>query len=249
MNIPTTKLLIFSLVLSFFLFGCKDHDAHFSYEGKTGPACWGDLKAEYSACKNGKAQSPINITGPFEKTSAKLKFNYSSASLNVINNGHSIQVNYPGESTLIADGKEYKLLQFHFHTPSEGAINGKQSDMVAHLVHKSNDGVLAVVGVYFNIGKENKLIKTIWNNIPDKEGEEKNYPTEKYNPEKLLPKNKSYYSYMGSLTTPPCSEGVHWFILAKQETVSAEQVEKFKSIFPKSARPIQPLYGRKINKF
>lgn len=140
---------MFSLLL-FVTFGCGK--AHWGYEGKEGPAHWGDLSKEFILCKEGKMQSPIDISGEIGKSKIELEYNYNEAPLDMVNNGHAIQVNYRGESHLTIDKKKYMLLQFHFHAPSEGAINGKRYDLCAHLVHKSKDGELAVIGVYFESG-------------------------------------------------------------------------------------------------
>lgn len=217
---------------------------HWTYTGESAPAHWGDLKAEFEACKTGESQSPVNITGPYEEGKASLDLSYNPTNLAIVNNGHTIQVNYSGENTLKVDGKTYKLIQFHFHTPSEHQINGKAADMVAHLVHQAEDKSLAVVGLLFNKGDENPTIAKIWENIPSEKGETS--ADVQINAADLLPADKSYYHYMGSLTTPPCSEGVSWYVMKAAGSVSADQVKSFENIFPVSVRPVQPLNGRTI---
>jgi carbonic anhydrase len=163
----------------------------------------------------------------------------------IVNNGHTIQVNpASGGSIKLPDG-EYKLLQFHFHTPSEEKIHGKNFPLVMHLVHKNDAGKLAVVAVLFKEGKENTALKPIFDNMPAKEGEKKTL-NENFNAETLLPTRHGYYKYEGSLTTPPCSEEVHWQILKAETHISKEQLAAFKKLYPMNARPVQPLNDRTV---
>ena len=242
--IPITALL-------FFAGGCKKEAHHHShswgYTGLTGPANWGDLDPHYKPCKEGMSQSPIDITGAAGTTDMKLKFDYSPVPLEIMNNGHTIKVNYSGKGTLTVGEKEYKLLQFHFHAPSEGAIKGKRYDLCAHLVHKGSDG-LAVVAVYFDTGlaKGNEFLKKLWMHLPAKTDEKKMMKEIMINAMDMLPKDMSFYHFMGSLTTPPCSEGVKWFVLKNPVPLSAMEKKAFTSIFPNNARPLQKLNGRKV---
>jgi len=183
--------------------------------------------------------------GPFEKSKDALSVSYKEGPLKIINNGHTIQVNVEPGSTLTINKEEYDLLQFHFHRPSEEQIDGKNSAMVAHFVHKSKAGKLAVIGVLLNEGKENAAIKTLWNNLPPNEGEEHVPPKVKFDPSAMLPQSLSHYAYEGSLTTPPCTEGVNFYILKTQVDLSKAQVAKFP--FKLNARPVQSLNGRKIS--
>lgn len=220
------------------------HATHWGYEGVGAPEHWGSLKDEFQTCSTGMQQSPINITSADVKENARIKPSYSQAALDVINNGHTIQVNYQNDSEIEVAGKTYKLLQFHFHSPSEHTIDGKPADMVAHLVHKADDGQLGVIGVLMNKGKRNPVIDEIWDNLPQGEGAKQ---SKKFiDVADLLPKDLSYYNYSGSLTTPPCSEGVNWMVLKNPIEVSEDQVAKFTQIFSKSVRPVQPLHGRTI---
>ncbi len=228
--------------------GCHKGGVHWGYEGKEGPEHWGSLSKDFVLCKDGKMQSPIDISGKMVKSSVKLEYNYSQFPLNMVNNGHAIQVNYGGKSHLAIDKKKYALLQFHFHAPSEGAINGKRYDLCAHLVHKSIDGKLAVIGVYFKRGAENSFFKQFWNRIPKKSGSTISDPSVKVNAAEILPGKKSFYHFMGSLTTPPCSEGVKWFVMDNIVSLSEAQLKVFTDIFSKNARPLQPLNGRKISR-
>ncbi len=225
--------------------GGGHHKAHWGYHGNTGPEHWAGLSADYALCGEGKAQSPIDITSAKTGGLEPIAFHYQAASNpSVINNGHTIQVNYPAGSYAVIGGKRYELLQFHFHAPSEHTIHGQHADMVAHLVHKSDDGQLAVVGVLFDKGAENATLKPVFDAMPTSKGEAT--VQGRVNAADLLPKDRGYYHYTGSLTTPPCSEGVNWNVLKARMPVSAGQVEAFTRIFDKSIRPVQPLNGREI---
>ncbi len=221
------------------------HDKHgWGYSGEKGPAHWEGV------CKTGKSQSPINIVkkaAKKKKKQPKLKMKYKKTKFSVVNNGHAIQVNYPAGSTLRIGKKKYNLLQFHFHSKSEHTINGKHLDMEMHLVHKSDAGKLAVVGVLFKKGKSNKFLKKIWANIPAKVNETKAVNV-KINAKKLLPKKLSYYAYNGSLTTPPCSEGVKWYVLSKIQQLSGKQLKAFQKLYSNNYRPVQKLNGRTVKK-
>ena len=222
--------------------GDKGHDVHWGYEGDNGPEHWG---ASFPICAKGKKQSPLNIVGPFEKSKDTIAVAYKEGPLKILNNGHTIQVNVEPGSKLTVNKDEFELLQFHFHRPSEEQIDGKNSAMVAHFVHKSAAGKLAVIGVLLNEGKDNAAIKTLWANLPPKEGEEHVPAKVKFNPSALMPASMSYYAYEGSLTTPPCTEGVNFYILKTGVDVSKAQVAKFP--FKMNARPVQNLNGRKIS--
>ena len=224
----------------------EDHNGkHWSYEGNEGPAHWATISDEFSLCEKGKTQSPINITGEEVMNLQNLEFHYGdSPDSKVINNGHTIQVNYAAGSYAIIGGKKYNLLQFHFHSPSEHQVHGKHADLVAHLVHKSDDGQLAVVAVLFDIGVENHFLSPVWSAMPTNKGEAVVAGLLKIT--ELLPSNKRYYNYSGSLTTPPCTEGVNWNLLTAHVSVSQAQVGAFTSIFPVSVRPIQDINDRVI---
>ncbi|HEB86617.1 MAG TPA: carbonic anhydrase [Gammaproteobacteria bacterium] len=239
-------LILFLLSFSTLTLAGSDHaGAHWGYGDETGPAHWGDMKPGYSTCKTGKHQSPINISGAHATSLPAITFRYQATLLNVVNNGHAIQVNYAPGSYITVAGKRYKLLQIHFHSPSEHEIDGKAADMVAHLVHKAADGQLAVVAVLFNKGSRNPLIEKIWKHMPTHKGEYSKTAI-KINASDLLPTDRAYYHYSGSLTTPPCSEGVNWLVLKNRVEVSSSQIDALTHIFPKSTRPVQPLNGRRI---
>lgn len=214
---------------------------HWDYVGDMGPSFWGK---EFPTCAKGKSQSPLNIQGPFVKARIVLSTEYKIGPLNILNNGHTIQVNVPAGSKLRIDGIVYELLQFHFHRPSEEQIDGKPMAMVAHFVHKSAAGKLAVIGVLLKEGNENPNIKTLWDNAPKQEGPVQTAADVSFNPMSLLPKEFEFYSYDGSLTTPPCTEGVRFFILKTPVNISKDQVNSFP--FKMNARPLQQQNGREI---
>jgi carbonic anhydrase len=215
--------------------------AHWDYEGEMGPENWGK---EFPTCGKGKSQAPLNIKGPFEKVRFNVVPDYKPGPLKIINNGHTIQVNVAPGSKIRIDGKAFDLLQFHFHRPSEEHINGKPSAMVIHFVHKNDSGELAVLGVLLQEGNENPGIKTLWSYAPPKEGPEVAPDNVAFNPTNLLPREMEFFHYDGSLTTPPCTEKVKFFILKSQVNISKEQVTQFP--FKMNARPIQALNDRKI---
>lgn len=220
---------------------------HWSYVGpRTGPSSWARMNPAFSLCDSGKEQSPINVRGASPQSIDKLKFSYGLSRLQIINNGHTIQSNIDGGSTLEAFGDTFELKQFHFHTPSEEQINGKSFPMVAHLVHKSDAGKLAVIAVFFKLGRENPVLDTIWDRMPREHGETRTYDDRVLSPASLLPEKLGFFTLMGSLTTPPCSEGVRWIILKTPVEMSAAQLAQFRKEFPMNARPIQPLNGRMI---
>jgi len=228
--------------------GHSSGEAHWSYEGDTGPQAWGSLKPEFNLCRLGKRQSPINIDdgdtlqGPAEP----LLFNYQASDGTVVNNGHTIQVDVVGDNTLTVRGSVYKLLQFHFHTPSEERINYRGFAMVAHLVHRNNEGQLAVVAVLLETGLANELINRVWTHMPLDSGDRVRLPSGLIDLNALLPKDQRYYQFFGSLTTPPCTEGVLWMVLKQPTLVSRDQIRLFTQLFPNNARPVQPVNARPV---
>lgn len=240
------KIILSAITLALSTSVIASGKAHWGYTGHEGPANWGELSQDYHMCQAGKKQSPINISGANKAKLDNIKFSYKATAKEILNNGHTIQVNMNKGSSISVAGKTYNLLQFHFHSPSEHQINGEHADMVAHFVHQATDGQLGVVGILFNKGKENKTLSKLWSEMPKASGDKKSLSAVKVNVSKLLPANKAYYNYTGSLTTPPCSEGVNWMVLKAQGAVSAEQVKAFTSIFAKSIRPVQELNDRSI---
>lgn len=239
-----------SLLLAFVLFAflaCAQEPPppHWSYEGDTGPSRWGDLSPGYSLCKTGHEQSPIDIVNTVAEKLPPIDFHYLPSPLKLIDNGHTVQVNYAPGSYITVSGKKYELVQFHYHHPSEEAIQGKHSDLVIHLVHKDADGHLAVVAVLFQEGASNVAIKTVVDHLPSvKEQEITTDAT--IDAAGLLPQTRNYYTFRGSLTTPPCSEGVTWFVLETQSTLSNEELGTLAKLYPHNARPVQALNARTV---
>jgi carbonic anhydrase len=218
---------------------------HWDYDGSQGPDAWGKLRPEYSKCASGQRQSPIDIRGGIAVDLEPIKFDYRPSAFSVIDNGHTVQVNVEPGNAITITGKRYELVQFHFHRPSEERINGRQYDMVAHLVHKDVDGRLAVVAVLLDRGSAQAIVQSVWNNLPLEKGDEVRAGT-RIDLGQLLPDDKRYYTYMGSLTTPPCSEGVLWMVMKQPVPISVEQVAIFSRLYPMNARPIQQADGRLI---
>jgi carbonic anhydrase len=221
------------------------HGAHWAYGGETGPAAWGALKPEFATCGIGSRQSPIDIRGGIKVDLDPIKFDYKSAGFNVIDNGHTVQVNIGGGNAIEVAGRRYDLVQFHFHRPSEERINGRQFEMVAHLVHKDLEGKLAVVAVLLEAGPAHPIVQQVWNNLPLEKNDEQRAASA-IDLSQLLPTDRRYYTYMGSLTTPPCSEGVLWLVLKQPVTVTQEQIGVFARLYANNARPIQSQAGRLI---
>ncbi len=221
---------------------------HWGYSGPDGPEHWGDLCAAYAACKNGKQQSPVDINKPQPANLPSIHLNSRPAPLKLVNNGHTIMQQYsPGNGNVLMVGdKTYELQQFHFHHPSEETIEGKPLAMVAHLVYKSKDGSFAVVGVLVKEGKPNQLISLLWKHMPLDNGKENDDPHVEVNAIQLVPAKLSYYTFPGSLTTPPCTEGITFYILQTPMQFSREQIAKFAELYPHNARPTQPLNGRVV---
>jgi carbonic anhydrase len=219
---------------------------HWSYSGQEGPNEWGKLASTYAECSSGKTQSPIDIRGARKAELPALKFDYNSVPLNIIDNGHTIQVNYPAGSTLTVGKKLYMLKQFHFHHPSEEHVNGHDYDMVVHLVHADPEGHLAVVAVFLEEGNANPFIDLLWQNLPTEKGKAVDVSGVTLNAKALLPADHGYYMFSGSLTTPPCSEGVTWYVVKKPLALSKDQVAAFAKLYPRNARPIQAANGREI---
>jgi carbonic anhydrase len=218
------------------------------YQGPRGSAHWGELDPAYAAC-NGKEQSPIDIRVTEKIALPALRFDYHPGPIQyIINNGHTIRVDYyaPGSANfLVFGGARYQLTQFHFHHPSEEQVNGKPYDMVLHLMHETIDRRVAGVAVFLQRGKRNAAVQEIWDHMPSDEGQ--NSVALKLNPMDFLPRDTAaYYMYMGSLTAPPCTENVLWFVLKKPITVSPAQISAFAKLYPDDVRPPQPLDGRVV---
>jgi carbonic anhydrase len=222
------------------------HDAHagaphFTYDGEAGPEHWGDLAPEFAACKAGQKQSPVDVKTAGAASLPDLSMHEAPSKLEVLNNGHTIQYNVDGENTLDVDGTTYKLAQWHMHHESEHTLDGRRFPLEFHLVHKSADGKLAVVGVFYQEGAGGTLTPLL-NALP-KNGEK--HPLESMvDPGTLLPSDHSAYRYEGSLTTPPCTEGVTWLVMKTPMNASAAEIASLEAIIAHNARPVQDLHGR-----
>jgi carbonic anhydrase len=221
------------------------HGAHWDYKGAAGPAAWGGLKPEFATCATGQRQSPIDIRGGLAVDLEPVRFEYQASRFAVVDNGHTVQVNLAPGNMIDVGGKRFELLQFHFHRPSEERIDGRQFEMSLHLVHKDEQGKLAVVALLFEKGPVHPVLQKVWNNLPLERNEEAQARTP-LELNDLLPADRRYFTYMGSLTTPPCSEGVQWIVMRQPVTLTPEQIDIFARIYPMNARPIQQIAGRRI---
>lgn len=224
---------------------CKEvHWSH--HKGEEGPENWKNLCDGFSDC-GGKAQSPIDIVTKNSTKAAELvapKFSYGQSKLAIINNSHTVQFNVSGDHKVTLNGKDYNLLQFHYHALSEHTIDGKHFPLEVHFVHQHADRDFAVLGLLFKEGQENELLKKYLDKFPTSKGEYKS--EESIDLLSLFPTDKSYYNYKGSLTTPPCSEVVNWYVLKTPVTASKPQIEQFSKILNNNYRPIQAVNGRKV---
>jgi carbonic anhydrase len=220
--------------------------AHWSYGGETGPAAWGRLSPEFALCETGTEQSPVNLANATPAELPDLGFAYQEVPREVVNTGHTLQVNYPAGSSMSVGGTTYQLLQFHFHTPAEHRLQGRELPMEIHFVHRGPQGDLAVVGVLVERGAANAAVQPLWSHLPARRGEERNISSVRIDPESLLPRDRQTYRYPGSLTTPPCTEGVKWFVFDEPIQMSAAQIEAVRSIIGTTNRPVQPLGNRRL---
>jgi len=245
--------LVFGHVVAVMLTGPQTraeeaHAAHhdWDYGAKLGPEHWGDLKPEFSACKAGRRQSPIDIQQAQPTDLPPIQFDYHPSPLHIIDNGHTIQINYePGSSIRVGD-HSYVLKQFHFHRPSEESIHGRRYEMSLHLVHADDRGQLAVVAVLLEKGKDNAVVHELWNDLPKQKEHEELRQEIQVKVAELLPVDRGYYTFEGSLTTPPCTENVTWLVLKQPLEVSAEEIAQFSKLYRNNARPTQPLRDRVV---
>jgi len=216
---------------------------HWSYDGDGAPASWGRLSPDFKVCELGLEQTPIDLNGGIRASVGSVEIGFRPIPLKVLNNGHTIQVNCePGSKSRI-NGTDYDLLQFHFHHPSEHLLSGKAFDLECHFVHRSAAGDLAVIGVFIKPGTENTALQPIWQAMPASETPERNAGTT-IDVGDLLPQVREYFRYAGSLTTPPCSEGVLWTVFRHAIEASPEQIRRFAQLFPVNARPVMPINRR-----
>lgn len=219
--------------------------AHWGYRGPHNAAHWADIDPDFKGCKTGHQQSPIDIRHAKQAELPPLQWDYQASPATVINNGHTLQVNLSQAGALLLDGQRFELQQFHFHTPSEERVNGRKHPLEAHLVHRNAEGELAVLAVFIDAGAANAGLQAVFDNLPGKVGESVTLSTP-VQVSDWLPESRRYYRYRGSLTTPPCSEGVRWQVLQQPITASIQQIRAFQHLYPFNARPIQPLHGRTV---
>lgn len=218
--------------------------ADWSYEGATGPEYWGSLDPEYEKCSSGIMQSPIDLAQANSFGNINVLTSYRPGPFTVENKGYTIQVNFAPGSRLVSGAMSYDLLQVHFHTQSEETLHGEPYPMIAHFVHANDAGQLAVLGVFFEEGAENKELAKFLHAVPLIKSEPITIADATINPRSMVPISLDVYRYQGSLTTPPCTEGVSWHIATHTLEASSEQLQKMRDIMGNNARPVQPLNGR-----
>lgn len=219
---------------------------HWGYDGQAGPENWARLTPEYVLCGTGMNQSPIDIAGEIKAELPPIEFSYTASATEILNNGHTVQANFAPGSTIRVGGRQFELKQVHFHTPSENNIRGKSFPMEAHLVHADSDGRLAVVAVMFTQGKDNPAVAKLFDQLPENVGDKLALDAT-LKAAQLLPRNRGYYRFSGSLTTPPCTEGVTWLVMKDPVTVGAEQVGRFAhAIHHANNRPLQTINARAV---
>jgi carbonic anhydrase len=248
MRNPTIPSVICAVLVLVISGAAQEHHPEHSwdYGDANGPTHWGDLKPEFAPCKTGHHQSPIDIRNPRKADLPSLRFDYKPSPLRIIDNGHTVMITYAPGSFLYVAGKQYELKQFHFHRPSEEKIDGKGFEMTAHLVHADSEGKLAVVAILLQQGEDNPLLQELWKDLPKEKEKEEILSSIQIDISRLLPSDHGYYTFSGSLTTPPCSEDVTWFVLKHPTTVSAAEIEQFSRLYRNDARPTQPLYDRVV---
>lgn len=227
-------------------FAQQQAGAPWDYEGKLGPLHWGKLDPAYRACADGKEQSPIDIRGAhLNKSLPPIEFHYISGAMTLVNTGHTVQVTAAPGSYIVANGTRYDLVQFHFHHPGEESVKGALPDMDIHLVHKSSDGKIAVIAVRLMEGNANAVLSGLWQHLPKTAGASDKMP-DSMSPLGLLPHDPGYWTYEGSLTAPPCTEGVRWFVMEQPVELSRDQLRAFGAIYKVNSRLLQSTRGRKV---
>ncbi|WP_159566127.1 carbonic anhydrase [Budvicia diplopodorum] len=236
-------LAVCSLLLAFQV-SANGNSPHWEYSGEAGPEHWDTIAPEFASC-HALNQSPVNLTGAVKASLKPFHVSYKAGAETLVNNGHTLQVNYAKGSSLEVDGIPFELKQFHFHSPSENQINGKTYPMEIHFVHASEKGALAVLAVMVKEGKENAALAKLWKEIP-KSGTEVKLD-QSINAKELMPANMHYYRFSGSLTTPPCTEGVRWLVMKAPITASKSQIDAFQALMGHpNNRPVQPINAREV---
>jgi len=240
------RALMAALILALVVAGgaIAAEGVHWSYSGESGPEHWGDLSPDFATCAKGVEQSPVDIPADAALNAADISFNYQPSALTIVNNGHTIQVNYDKGSSITLNGVRYDLVQFHFHAHSEHALAGQFAPLELHLVHKNAKGGLAVVGVLLKAGAENPAYAAVLDNLPAAAGEPQVVSGASVDANQLAPATRTYWRYNGSLTTPPCTEGVQWLVMNTPVELSDAQIAKYTAIYSANARPLQPFNSR-----
>ena len=246
-RLVTVAMAVAGLVGSNLLWGDSAGEVQWGYEGDRGPAHWGSLDQAFSVCGAGTAQSPIDLAGGTDGDFAALEFDYGAHRATVVNTGHTVQVNVDPGSGMILGDTRYELLQFHFHHGSEHTVGGVRLPMEMHLVHRSDQGALAVVGMLLGAGAANEALAPIWERIPSGAGSAEAVP-DAVAVAALLPATRVAWRYRGSLTTPPCTEGVAWIVMSEPVTLSAAQIAAFGALYARNYRPVQPLGRRTLGR-
>lgn len=240
------KLFIAATLLALSASACAESAPHWSYEGQAGPENWGNLSEKFATCKLGQFQSPIDIRFVTKANLPALKMDYHSEAESLVNNGHTLQVTVDDEDEFKLDNRVFTLRQYHFHAPSENLINGKRYPLEVHFVHADAKGSLAVVAVMFDVGADNSALNPILKHIPAELNQSVKLD-ERYDLKPLFPTDLHYYRFSGSLTTPPCTEGLRWLVMKNPVTLSAAQLAQFqKALAQSNNRPVQPLNGRMV---
>jgi carbonic anhydrase len=217
---------------------------HWGYAGEGAPEKWGQLEPRFRVCDLGIEQSPIDLTRSIRAEVRQVQSFFRPMRVRILNNGHTIQVNADEGSYSQISGQRFELLQFHFHHPSEHVLDGKSFPLEVHFVHRNATGQLAVLGVFFEQGiSTNSTLATVFDGMPPSEMPERDIGR-MIDPSEFLPLSPTYFRYIGSLTTPPCSQGVLWTVFRDPIAASASQIQQFSSIFPLNARPVQRLNNR-----
>lgn len=247
MSLKNTFIGIFIIVVTALLLseGEPKPYAHWSYDGDEGQNNWASLDERFEMCAKGLNQSPINISTPIDATLVPLILEGNAKAKTFVNNGHTVQANFEKGNYLTIENKKYELKQIHFHIPSENHIDGKVFPMEAHLVHADKNNNLAVIGVMFEVSEDNTVLNKLLRNLPENKDQKEEVKSEIFGYE-ILPESKEYYRFNGSLTTPPCSEGVKWIVLKTPVTISKSQLKDFEAVLPRNARDIQDINARTI---
>lgn len=220
-------------------------DVQWGYSGELDQEHWGDLSEAFRACSEGREQSPIDIVDPTDQKLAPIELVYAGSTTTVENNGHTLQIDVGPGNTLEIGDESFALVQFHLHSPSEHRVEGRSFSLEAHFVHQNERGELAVVGVLFREGALQAGLAKIGGSAPSSAGKSEAFVVP-FKDLAIVPNGRETYRYIGSLTTPPCTEGIRWLILEEMGTISPEQVENYVRLIGKDARDAQPLNGRQV---